>query len=232
MERSNYYDNTISFNDFISKTMLIMSVGLITTMTTALVASEFIDSFFTNHNSLATVSILFSFVLEVVFVTLLTRNTHKLSKMVAYICFGLYSLINGYVLTYIFRAYTKESIAITFGLCAILFFSMSIIGHTTKINLLKYTSLIRLGLISLIISSFVCIFFFNDFLNWAVSCAGIILFLLLIAYDSQKLRDLYNSCYSNPELYSKLAIIGALELYLDFINLFTRILRIFGKRRD
>jgi FtsH-binding integral membrane protein len=148
--------------------------------------------------------------------------------------FILYAALNGVTLSFIFLAYTDATIASTFFICALTFLACSIYGWTTKKDLTSLGSFMFMGLIGIIIASVVNIFLHSAALYYAVSYIGVVVFVGLTAYDTQKIK---NMAMTQPadvdgDVVRKGAILGALALYLDFINLFLMLLRIFGGSRD
>lgn len=143
-----------------------------------------------------------------------------------------YSFLNGLTLASIFYVYTLPSITTTFAITAGTFFFFALYGATTKKDLTGVGSLAMMGLIGIILASLVNIFLKSPALMWATTFIGIAVFLGLIAYDTQKLKAIHAAGFASPEMEKKIAIMGALTLYLDFINLFILLLRIFGKRRN
>ncbi|MBI4432191.1 MAG: Bax inhibitor-1/YccA family protein [Candidatus Omnitrophica bacterium] len=146
--------------------------------------------------------------------------------------FLAYSFLNGITLTSIFLVYTGVSVLTTFAVTAGTFFFFSLYGATTKKDLTGVGGLAIMGLIGVIIASIVNIFLKSSALMWVTTFIGIAVFLGLIAYDTQKLKAIRATGCENAEAEKRVAILGALTLYLDFINLFILLLRIFGKRRD
>lgn len=143
--------------------------------------------------------------------------------------FMLYSVLTGMTFSIYFLVFTMESIASTFFITAGTFAVMSIYGYVTKSDLTKIGNLCFMALIGLIIASVVNIFLKSEMMYWIVTYVGVLIFIGLIAYDTQKIKALATA--DNNELTQKLAICGALALYLDFINLFIMLLRIFGQRK-
>jgi uncharacterized protein len=170
-------------------------------------------------------------ILQFIAVGSLAGMVHKMSANTATMIFIGYSLINGLTLSGIFVIYTSESIASTFFITAGTFGAMSLYGYTTKSDLSKWGNLLFMGLIGLVIASLVNIFMNSTVLYWVTTYIGVIIFVGLTAYDTQKIKN--NNIIGNEgtEEDSKEAIMGALTLYLDFINLFLFLLRIFGRRK-
>lgn len=158
---------------------------------------------------------------------------NSLSYQAAQIIFWGYSALMGLSLSPIFLAYTGESIARAFFTSASVFGAMSIYGYTTKKDLTSFGSFLFMGVIGIVIASLVNLFMASSALSFAISVVGVLLFTGLTAYDVQKLKNFYiYGARGNEEVTNKIAISGALTLYLDFINLFIMMLRLFGSRRD
>ena len=159
---------------------------------------------------------------------------NKMSAGTATGLFVLYSALNGVTLSFIFLAYTRSSIYSTFFICAATFLACSIYGWTTKRDLTSWGGFLMMGLIGIIIASLVNIFIRSSAMSMVVSYIGVIVFVGLTAYDTQKLKNmaLTQPAGIDGAVVRKGAILGALSLYLDFINLFLMLLRIFGQGRD
>jgi FtsH-binding integral membrane protein len=155
---------------------------------------------------------------------------HKLSLTTATLMFVLYSVINGAVLSSIFLIYTMSSIASVFFITAGTFAVMAFIGYTTKKDLTSMGKILFMALIGIIIATIVNIFLKSSGLEMIVSYLGVLIFVGLTAYDSQKIKNMLLMAPDAGEGAQKLALLGALTLYLDFINLFIYLLRIFGRR--
>jgi FtsH-binding integral membrane protein len=155
----------------------------------------------------------------------------KISSQVALAVFILYAILTGFVFAGLFLVYTLGSIASTFFITAGLFAVMSAYGYYTGNDLTKFGSLLFMLLIGLIIASIVNLFLASDTLHWITTYVGVFIFTGLIAYDTQKIKDMGGRVQEGTEEYRKGAIVGAFSLFLDFINLFILLLRIFGSRR-
>ena len=155
-------------------------------------------------------------------------NTMSLST--AQTTFWVFSTLMGLSLASIFIVYTETSIARVFFICSATFAAMSLYGYTTKKDLTSWGSFLYMGLIGLIIAMIVNIFLQSSRMGFLISCAGVLIFVGLTAYDTQKIKNMYYASDSET-LSGKKAIMGALTLYLDFINLFIMLLRLFGQRR-
>ena len=171
-------------------------------------------------------------ILELGLVIGLTAAIRKLSFPVAALMFMIYSIVNGVVLSSVFLAYTMSSIATTFFVTAGTFGVMAVIGSVTKKDLTRIGSFALMGLIGIIIASVINLFVGNGIADIVISIIGIIIFIGLTAYDAQKIKQMMMAAEDVNDETQKLAVIGALSLYLDFINLFLYLLRIFGSSRD
>lgn len=157
---------------------------------------------------------------------------HKLSPGLATSLFMLYSALTGLTLSSIFLAYTASSIASTFVVAGGMFGAMSLYGYTTKRDLSGFGNMLFMALIGIVLASVVNFWLKSDALMWAVTYIGVIVFVGLTAYDTQKLKNLGEQIDTrDSQMLRKYSIVGALTLYLDFINLFLMLLRIFGNRR-
>ena len=168
---------------------------------------------------------------ELVLVVYLTSAIQKMSFNRAITLFIAYAIMNGLTLSVVFLAYTSESIASTFFITAGTFGAMSLYGYYTKTDLTSIGNIAFMALIGLIIASVVNMFFQNEMLYWITTYAGVLIFVALTAYDTQKLKRLSVSLEEGTEINQKMSILGALTLYLDFINLFLYLLRLFGNRK-
>ena len=144
--------------------------------------------------------------------------------------FWVFAFLMGLSLSTIFLTYTQASIARVFFITATTFGAMSIYGYTTKRDLTAMGSFLFMGLIGIIIASIVNIFMQSSMMYFVISVLGVLIFVGLTAYDTQKIKNMYMA-YDSGEASAKKAIMGALTLYLDFINLFIMLLRLFGTRR-
>lgn len=161
----------------------------------------------------------------------LSGAINRLQASTATLLFILYSALTGLTLSVIFLAYTRASIASTFLVTAGTFGAMSFYGYTTQRDLTGWGSFLFMGLIGIILASVVNIFFHNETIYWVVTYAGILIFVGLTAYDTQALKEMARAGFADEETERKSAVMGALRLYLDFINLFLMLLRVMGNRR-
>lgn len=162
----------------------------------------------------------------------LSARVMRMSIGMATILFIAYSVLTGITLSSIFLVYDMGTIATTFFVTAGTFLTMSIVGYTTRMDLSRIGNLLLMLLIGVIIATIVNIFVASSTLYWVITYVGVVVFVGLIAWDTQKLRTLFLEYGSADEGGQRLALLGALTLYLDFINLFLHLLRIFGGNRD
>jgi len=154
----------------------------------------------------------------------------KMSASKAQTTFWVFASLMGLSLSSILLIYTGLSVTRVFFICSATFGAMSIYGYTTKRDLTKLGSFLMMGLIGIIIASVVNIFLKSSMMYFMISILGVLIFVGLTAYDTQKIKNMYSSS-DTGELMGKKAVMGALTLYLDFINLFIMLLRLFGQRR-
>ena len=165
-------------------------------------------------------------------VVAISAAINKLSLTTATLLFVLYSVINGATLSFIFAIYTMSSIASVFFITAGTFAVMAVIGYTTKKDLTSMGKILFMALIGIIIATIVNIFLKSTGLQMIVSYLGVLIFVGLTAYDSQKIKQMLLMAPDAGEGAQKIALLGALSLYLDFVNLFIYLLRIFGRREE
>ena len=161
----------------------------------------------------------------------LSAAINKLSFPVAAIMFAAYSIINGMLLSVIFVAYTTSSIATTFFVTAGTFAAMAVVGTVTKTDLTKLGSILLMALIGIIIATVVNLFLHNETMDIVISGIGVLVFTGLTAYDAQKIKLMAEQAEEVNDSTQKIAVLGALSLYLDFINLFLYLLRFMGNRK-
>ena len=163
----------------------------------------------------------------------LSARIMTMSFVTAGLSFAVYAILNGLTLSFIFLAYTMESISTTFFVTAGTFGAMSLVGYTTKRDLGTLGRILFMALIGVIIATLVNMFVHSSALQFAVSILGVLIFTGLTAYDTQKIKMMVTQSNAlGEETVMKLALLGSLTLYLDFINLFLYLLRFFGSSRD
>ena len=170
---------------------------------------------------------------ELILVVVLSAAINRLSPAAAALLFFAYAALNGVTISLIFLIYTGTGIAISFFATASMFAAMTVVGYTTQVDLTKFGSLLMMGLIGMIVASIVNLFWANSVLYWIITYAGIALFVGLTAYDTQWIKNATTQAVSagDTQMEGRVGLIGALRLYLDFINMFLLILRVAGGRR-
>ena len=161
---------------------------------------------------------------ELGLVVAISAAINKISASTAGLLFLGYAALNGLTMSTIFVAYTSSSIASTFVITSGMFGAMSLYGYATKSDLTSWGSFLFMGLVGVVIASVVNIFLHSSMIYWVVSFCGILVFTGLTAYDTQRIKNMGNTG-------TKGAVVGALTLYLDFINMFLMLLRVLGDRR-
>jgi FtsH-binding integral membrane protein len=214
--------------NFVSKVMNYMGAGLFITFVTAY--------FFSTSDAMQNLvfgsgyTVMLIFLAELGLVIYLNKRIASMSFAGARFGFFVYSALNGVLLSSIFLAYTMVSIYSVFLIASLMFVISGLIGISIKKDLSSMSHFLMLSLIGIFVLSIASIFIPG--INFMVSLLGVALFSALTAYDMQKIKTIHNNSYSlSTEMVSKYSIIGALTLYLDFINLFLFLLRIFGRRR-
>lgn len=211
-------------NKIYSKVFLWLFIGMLVTFLTGIYTT-------TNESAL---SVIFSggfywilVIVELGLAIFLSARIHKMSPTTARVCYLLYTFLTGLTFSSVFIVYKLESILLVFGVTALLFLIFALIGKTTSIDLSSFSTYLLMILLGIIICSIINIFLNNSTFDIVISCISVIVFLGYIAYDIQKIKRL-NGLITEDNL----AIIGAFELYLDFINIFIDLLRLFGKSDD
>jgi FtsH-binding integral membrane protein len=227
-----YYQHEASLDSKVSQVMkkvyVKMFLGLLVTAFVSYfcAASPAVLTFFSQHSSLMWVILL----VELGLVFAITGAVNRMSSATATLLFYLFAVVNGLALFPIFIVYTGVSIGKTFFITAGTFGAMSIYGYLTSQDLTKWGSMLFMALIGLIICSVVNIFWANGTFEWIISGLGVLIFVGLTAWDTQNIKKM--AAMAPAESVGKLATLGALSLYLDFINLFLYLLRFFGNSRD
>lgn len=230
MNNNYHYAMTGSMTQFLYKVYAWMAGALLLTAGTAYyVASSpyFIQKLF------GTPFLLYGlFFAQLGLVVYLSAWLNRMSYSAAVASFLVYAFLNGITLSSIFLIYTFTSISMAFFISAGMFGVMALYGYYSRADLSSVGNLAGMGLIGIILASVVNIFLKSPTVDYVVSLIGVAVFTLLIAYDTQKIKQLGYTLLGQGETAAKVAILGALSLYLDFINLFLFILRLLGKRRD
>lgn len=166
-------------------------------------------------------------IIEIIVVIWLSAGIRKMNIVTARTLFILYSLLTGLTLSIIFIAFKLDSIIMVFGITSAMFAIMSLVGRYTSMDLTKIRSILFMGLIGILLATIINIFIGSTTFDLVITIIGVIIFTLYIAYDTQKIKYAVETLEED-----KATIICAFELYLDFINLFIKLLRLFGKSRD
>lgn len=236
MEYNNYYDKgqTLAQSSVFAVLMrnvyTWMACGLAMTALTAMIVGRNENWVYTIFTSGMYWGLLIA---EVLLVLFLSARIHKMSFATAGLMFAAYAILNGVTMSIIMLAYTAESIAQAFFVTAGTFGGMSLVGFFIKKDLSAMGRTLMMALIGLIIATVVNIFWQNSMIASILNYAGVIIFAGLTAYDTQKIKVMFqqNQHAGINDQTNKLALMGSLELYLDFINLFIYILRLFGNRK-
>jgi hypothetical protein len=230
ISRQEQLQSSLAFPVLMRKVYLWMALAMVITgLTSYYVATSpaLLEMIFTNS------AVLWGLIIgELALVFGLSAAINKLSLPVATLMFVLYSVVNGATLSFVFLVYTSTSIVNVFLITAITFAVMAAYGYFTKKDLTSWGRMLFMALIGLIIASIVNIFLKSSGMNMVISYIGVLVFVGLTAYDSQKIKEMLMQAPDAGETMQKLALLGALSLYLDFINLFLYLLRILGSSRD
>lgn len=227
-EYGNFVDRTQSTNNFLRKVFLNMIGGILVTI----IIPAYI--FFFNQELLYSILPYFKIITfaELGLVFFLSLGINKMSSATARMMFYIYSIMNGILFSSFAFVFDPISILYTLGVALVMFVVIAVYGYTTSEDLSHYGKYLMTGLISIIIMSIINFFLKAPMLYWIGTVLGIVIFSALIAYDVNRIKRLaYNISGGDSETLEKIGIIGALNLYLDFINLFLYLLRIFGKKR-
>ena len=212
-------------DSLMSKTFLWMCFGLLVT---------FLTGYFVSHNEVMLeniyggVSYIIFVIVELVLVIILSARVMKMKPATAKVCFLLYSFVSGLTFASIFVYYAIDSIMLIFLVAAVIFAVMALIGYTTKVDLTRVGTYLFFALFAAVVTMIINIFLGSSMLATIISVVCVLIFIGITAYDVQKIKMLENSGLPSENL----AIYGALDLYLDFINLFLHLLQLFGRSRD
>ena len=211
-----------SQGNFINKTLVTMSMGLLVTFVTAILTPMFMAEAMTKGLMIG------AMVAELVVVFYLSARVRKMSVSSARFCFYLYAALNGFTMSIIFVSYDIKLVSTVFLITSAMFLCSAMVGMTTKKDLSMFGRFLMMMVLGLLLLTVVQVAFGLSGMSFGISILGIGVFCGLTAYDMQKIKRFHAECYYlNPEDVSKFVIISALELYLDFINLFWYIFRLF-----
>lgn len=217
----------LDMSTILQKVFMMMSAGLLVTAITAFIVVSVPSILFMSLQTYWVWAIA-----ELILVAILSANLTRMGKGTCMLFFYIYSIINGVTLSSIFLVYDLGSIGSTFLITSAMFLAISFYGKTTKKDLTGVGSFCLMGLVGIIIAAIVNIFIMNSMLDFIISVVGIILFIGITAYDIQKINAISKKVeLSNEDTTTQVVVWGALNLYLDFINIFLKLLRILGRRR-
>lgn len=222
---SSGFANEYDENSVLSKVFTKMAIGLGVSAIAAMASFYFLGE-------LMFIAYLPLIIVELVLVLFFSLKLQSMSVTAANVCFIAYAIVNGLTLSSIFYVYDISSIFSTFFITSFMFGSAALYGKTTKKNLTSMGSYLLMGLIGILVAGIVNIFIQNSMLDFIVSIIGIIIFILLTVYDVNKIRDFAKSYAGEDDFMEKTVIHGALSLYLDFINIFLKLLKFFARKRN
>lgn len=223
----------MTFSSYMSKVFIYVALGLLVSGGISYLIGNNTQLLITILSTFGGYSLFIIAIAEIAVAIFFSSKLMTMSKSTAYICYFLYAALTGLTFSTIFAIYSIVNITMAFISTTGLFICMAVFGNSTSLNLSKASSYLSFGLIGIIIATLLnTLIFKSSTADLLISYVAIIIFLVLIAYDTQKLRSLYNSGLSDGDLYEKLLIFGSFQLYLDFINIFLRLLQIFSRRRD
>ncbi|MBQ7154359.1 MAG: Bax inhibitor-1/YccA family protein [Synergistaceae bacterium] len=224
------FDTTEAVNALFRKVYQFMAIGLILTALAAYFTAS--SAFMINMLYTSRAPMLIIAVAEIGLVIWLGAGINKLSPEGARNIFFVYSILNGILCSSVLLVYTGESVSKAFLSTAGMFGAMSIYGLYTKRDLTGMGGFLRMGLFGLIIAMVINLFMGSSTMELYISIFGIIIFMGLTAYDTAKIKAIADSYGNDEAMTGKIAVLGALSLYLDFVNIFLYLLRMFGKHRD
>ena len=220
-------DIDVGLRDYMLRIYNYMASGLALTGIVAYVFAQYLET----HRALAHSPVMFLIILAPLgLVMWLSFGINRMQASTAQGLFWLYAGMMGLSLASVFLVFTGESIARVFFITAGTFAGMSVYGYTTQRDLTQWGSFLFMGLIGIILASVVNLFIGSTAVQFAISVIGVVVFVGLTAYDTQQIKEMYFE-YDDGQIAGKKAVMGALRLYLDFINLFLMLLRLFGDRR-
>ena len=231
LKNNNYTLSKTKTNTFVANVFSLMFTALIISGIAAVwFATESMKTFIIDMEGGLTTLGWISIISPVGLVLLMGFGFQKYSAQFLLGIFLLYSTLTGISLSTIFSIYSNGSIASTFFISAITFGVMALTGYTTKTDLTKLGSLLIMGVVGIVIASIINVFLGSSLMHYIISIIGVLVFTGLTAYDVQKIKNIGNQIEQSTENSQKMMIMGALTLYLDFINLFLMMLRLFGNR--
>lgn len=211
---------------YVAKVYGWMFIGLLVTMFTALGIAN--DTSFINYITSSKWALIALLVVQLGLVSLLVMCIDRMSVMLASLTFFIYAILNGVLFSVILASFSANVLLSTLGSVSAIFAIMGLFGYYTKKDLTSFGNLMLMGLLGVFVASLINLFLGSELLYWIISYVGIAVFVGLIAYDTQKIKEY--AIIEDKEAKSKASIVGALSLYLDFINLFLMMLRVVGGR--
>ena len=222
-----------SFKSYLSKTYFAIAGGLLISAVFAFLACEIVPLLFYTVPGFASLLMLIMPFAEIGVAIYFSSRLFAMNKKTAWTCYIAYSALTGFSLYSIFLYYDLGSLTLALVATIVMFVCMALIGRTSKFNFMSlYGLLIPALFAGIIVTLLNSLIFHSPFVDLAIAYVGIIIFLVITAADVQKLEAFYNQSSYDNELSEKLMVMGAFQLYLDFINIFLRILQFLGRRRD
>ena len=225
-----YYSE--GFRSYLQKTYLYTAAGIVLSALTSFISAMLLPRMLMALGQAYSILMWVAVFAEMGVAMYFSARLAKMSTSTAWTCYLLYSVLTGFTFSTLFYAYSLSSIAMAFVYAAVLFISMAFIAGSTSVDLSRYSAVFSAGLITLIVASLLNgLLFHSSALNMIVCYAGIILFLFIIVHDIQKLHVFYTQGgYYGEDMLNRLTVYGAFTLYLDFVNIFLRILELLGNR--
>lgn len=228
MTQSNVFNTENGLRAYISKTFSTVALGVAISAISIFLFTLFLPTLL--YNAIFSIVLIIA---ELGIAFYFSLNLMKMSKSTAWACYIIYSITTGISFSSILTSYTGASVAIVFISTTVMFICMSIIGHTSKIDYTKVYSLLLPAIIAgIIVSILNALLFHSSGIDIMITFIGMILFFAITAADVQKLKSMYYASQSDSDLSEKLMILGAFQLYLDFVNIFIKILSLLGKRKN
>jgi len=225
----------LSLGKYTAKTFLIMFFGLLLTFGTALFLTQTYPGLYLLVSAAEVIPAfhIILLVAQLVVVLLMSARLERMSPTGAAVCFAVYSVLTGITFTVYFIIFEMYSLILVFGATALYFGGMAVFGYVTNIDMSRIRSILLGGLIFLILFNVLMLFIPGlEVLDRVVCTIGVVIFLAYTAYDTQKVKQFYYAFQGDEAMLKKASILSALELYLDFVNLFIYLLRILGKRKN
>lgn len=233
MTQSNIYGNENGFKNYLTKAFSTVAIGVAISALLAFLTNKFLPVLLMRSPGLYMALVFGPIIIELFIAFYFSLNLMKMSKSTAWGCYIVYSITTGISFSSIVSSYSTGSVTLAFVSTAIMFACMAFIGHTSRLDYTKSYSLLLPALIAGSVVTLLNVFLFHSaWINMVIVYIGLVLFLVITAADVQKLKAMYYTSQNDSELSEKLMIMGAFQLYLDFANLFLRILQIFGRRNN